>query len=302
MRRIWTQIQMKYKLLMAAFLISGASVVAVIGVMAVVPDTNGVIHACYTTGGLFPNGATRIINSPTQSCNANETAISWNKSTPGQLVDNLVGAKFGGASLHYRNFAGADLHNAQFGGSNHRFDATYLTGANFQGANLSGVVFGEIIEENTGNTIWAEDANFQGANFSNAAFSNANLRGGNFQGVNFANTSFNASEMSNANFSGADFRTAQFSNDPLLVPELVHFGGLANLSNANFTGTAVTRVSFHGNLSATNFTNAHFDQASFQGANLSTAVLTGATWTNTICPDNTNSDNNGNTCIGHLIP
>jgi hypothetical protein len=43
-------------------------------------------------------------------------------------------------------------------------------------------------------------------------------------------------------------------------------------------------------------------------ANLSGAVGTPtfddstAIWSNTTCPDNTNSDSNGNTCNGHFIP
>lgn len=35
---------------------------------------------------------------------------------------------------------------------------------------------------------------------------------------------------------------------------------------------------------------------------LNTSVLTGVIWNNTFCPDSTNSDNNGNTCVGHLTP
>ena len=30
------------------------------------------------------------------------------------------------------------------------------------------------------------------------------------------------------------------------------------------------------------------------------ATLTGVHWSNTTCPDGTNSDNDGNTCVGHL--
>jgi hypothetical protein len=37
------------------------------------------------------------------------------------------------------------------------------------------------------------------------------------------------------------------------------------------------------------------------GANLSAATFTGVTWRNTICPDGTNSDANGNTCVGSLV-
>jgi hypothetical protein len=41
--------------------------------------------------------------------------------------------------------------------------------------------------------------------------------------------------------------------------------------------------------------------ADLTGADLRGATgLESATWVNTICPDGTNSDNNGATCLGHL--
>ena len=47
---------------------------------ATIPDSAGVIHACYKKSG----GAVRIINSPTVKCQSTETAISWNqKGVPG---------------------------------------------------------------------------------------------------------------------------------------------------------------------------------------------------------------------------
>lgn len=48
-------------------------------VMASMPDGNGVIHACYTKGS---SAKTRIIDTANQSCNGNETAISWNQQGP----------------------------------------------------------------------------------------------------------------------------------------------------------------------------------------------------------------------------
>jgi hypothetical protein len=35
-------------------------------------------------------------------------------------------------------------------------------------------------------------------------------------------------------------------------------------------------------------------------ADLTNADLTGVTWSHTFCPDHTNSDDNGGTCVGHL--
>lgn len=40
--------------------------------------------------------------------------------------------------------------------------------------------------------------------------------------------------------------------------------------------------------------------ADLTGATLTGAKLAGVVWSNTICPDGTNSDGHGNTCLGHL--
>ena len=90
--------------------IGGVSSAAVI---AAVPDTSGVIHACYRTN----KGALTIIDPATQSCPSGETAISWNQTGPqgpsgagsgNGFVSNLVGADFSGASLQYRNLSNLD--------------------------------------------------------------------------------------------------------------------------------------------------------------------------------------------------
>jgi len=74
----------------------------------------------------------------------------------------------------------------------------------------------------------------------------------------------------------------------------------ANLSAANLKGANLSRA----NLSGANLTNANLKDVVFTDATLLGAQLAGANtnalWSNTICPDGTNSDANGGTCIGHL--
>jgi hypothetical protein len=66
-------------------LVAGLSAGVVVGaagsavVMASIPDSSGVIHACYSTGLL---AKVKIIDSATQTCGANETAIAWNQTGP----------------------------------------------------------------------------------------------------------------------------------------------------------------------------------------------------------------------------
>lgn len=62
---------------------SGASLalLVVIGVVltkATIPDTKGVIHACYSKSG----GSLRVFDDSVTNCNANETSLSWNVMGP----------------------------------------------------------------------------------------------------------------------------------------------------------------------------------------------------------------------------
>lgn len=65
----------------AAVLAAGAAVALAVGVaQAAIPDSEGVIHACYSRNG----GALRI--SDTGSCKASEVALSWNHVGPAGLT------------------------------------------------------------------------------------------------------------------------------------------------------------------------------------------------------------------------
>jgi outer membrane protein assembly factor BamB len=85
----------------------------------------------------------------------------------------------------------------------------------------------------------------------------------------------------------------------------------ANATNANLTGTYLAGA----NLSSANLSQAQMQRsvlnnanlfaaklnlAVLTGATLTGATLTGITWAQTTCPDGTNSNTNGYTCIGHL--
>jgi hypothetical protein len=45
---------------------------------ASIPDSGGVIHACYAQ----KDGSLRVIDSPSQTCGSKETALSWNAQGP----------------------------------------------------------------------------------------------------------------------------------------------------------------------------------------------------------------------------
>jgi hypothetical protein len=126
-----------------------------------------------------------------------------------------------------------------------------------------------------------------GANLNNANFTGARL-GGELIGATLL-----GAYLDGANLSGAILSNANLSYATLRGANLLQ----TNLSNANLTNASLTGAS----LLVTNFSNADLTNANLYGATFAqTAIWTGATFSNTTCPNGTNSDNNGGTCIGHL--
>lgn len=70
----------------------------------------------------------------------------------------------------------------------------------------------------------------------------------------------------------------------------------ADLSGANLTLASIIGVQFHANLDGAIFKNANLAYSDMSGANVTASTI----FINTNCPDETNSDDNGGTCIGHL--
>ena len=81
-------------------------------------------------------------------------------------------------------------------------------------------------------------------------------------------------------------------------PSLFNMFGVSgvNFSNANLTGADLSA----NTLTNTNFANANLTNANFGGDTVTgTTTVTGVIWSNTICPDGTNSNADGSTCVGH---
>jgi phospholipase C len=71
---------------------------------------------------------------------------------------------------------------------------------------------------------------------------------------------------------------------------------LANLSGANLTGADLEGSHLDGGF----LPNANLTGANLRRADLRHADIAGVTWSNTICPDGSNSNSHGSTCVGHL--
>ena len=93
--------------------------------------------------------------------------------------------------------------------------------------------------------------------------------------------------LNHANLSGADLRDANLSNASFQFSDL----NGAKLKDADLSGAFLTRAV----LQQTNLSGANLSEA-----NLQLADRSGALFSNTTCPDDTNSDTNGGMCEGHL--
>lgn len=94
--------------------------------------------------------------------------------------------------------------------------------------------------------------------------------------------------LSNVNLSGDYLGGANLAGVDLSNTNLKNF----NLTDANLTGA---------NLTGANLTDANLTNADLKGAmGMSTATLTGITWSGTMCPDGTSSGKDGGTCVSNL--
>ena len=114
----------------------------------------------------------------------------------------------------------------------------------------------------------------QGCNLKAVNLQNISLDGANLQEANLHDAQLENASLIGANLRDANLNGAQFQSHALL--SYANLRG-ANLENADLAGANLTG-------------------ANLRSANLNRATLTGAVWSNTTCPDGSNSDNDGGTC------
>ena len=231
---------------------------------------------------------------------------------------NLTGADLTGADAHYANFHGTDLQGAHLSGANLSFISSgavtgtpaalptgwavgdgYLMGpgVNLSFTDLSGLVFPTV--DLSGASLYA--SNLTGATLSAAT---------NFTGTNVQYAKFTGTDLQGVNLSTNDFTG-------------ITSGGVTGTPAALPTGWAVGDGYLMGpgvNLSFTDLSGLVFPTVDLSGASLYASNLTGAdltavtnftgtnvqyiTWSNTTCPDTSNSDTNGSnpaSCVGYGI-
>jgi hypothetical protein len=140
-----------------------------------------------------------------------------------------------------------------------------------------------------------------------AVLSGQNLSGKYLPGCAFSYAKLVGTDLSSAVLIGASIPWIDGTSAVLTNADLTGAGlSYAKLINANLTNAKLSWARLdHATLSGATLTGANLSFANFTGANLTGAVLTGANlylvkWSNTTCPDGTNSDTHANTCVGHL--
>jgi uncharacterized protein YjbI with pentapeptide repeats len=224
-------------------------------------DLIGINLICYDYG---------LITMPPRQCQLNHAVLS--------------GANLTGANMYNVNLSEANLFNANLNGVN--MDYVNLDGARLHFADLTNArvinLLGCPIQLPTNWTCTANSLIGPFANLSNAILSNINAQSMYLNNIDFSNSSlimadfYNSnmrhSNLSNANLTGAYFRNAHLA--------------FADLSGADLSGADLSNV--------------YLAEANLFGADLTNANLNSASWGNSICPDGTNSNNNGNTCVNNL--
>ena len=150
------------------------------------------------------------------------------------------------------------------------------------------------------------DADLSGANLTHANLNGTNLTDANLDGVSSGSTTGTPAELPSGWSLVSGYLIGPYAN--LNGAELTNAG----LSGADLTGATLTNSYLsNANLDGAILINANLLYAYLNGANMTNANLTNAEmvtdstdeiWSNTTCPDGTNSDNDGNTCAGDLVP
>jgi uncharacterized protein YjbI with pentapeptide repeats/DNA-binding CsgD family transcriptional regulator len=119
---------------------------------------------------------------------------------------------------------------------------------------------------------------------------NCDLAGAELSGRYLANIDLHACDLRGATLRGGMGNSASFAGSDLTGAEL--YGG--TFGSTDFRGANLTRA----DLGQTVVQRANFTNANLRDADLTHSIIRDAIWGNTTCPDGTNSDANGGTCLG----
>ncbi len=216
---------------------------------------------------------------------------------------NLAGANLTRATLTGANFTDANLSNANLSGAS-------ISSANFTRAKLTGANLG-LTNASFANLTQAD---LTGASLWDTRMDAITAVGANFTSVNLAGAFFGLDTLSGVRSGGIKGTPAVFYGPGRLIAGYL-VGPRANLHGAKLGSADLSTLDLSGAdlslavLAGANLTNANLTAASLAAANVTGTNLTGANltslnayatgWSNTTCPDGTNSNAHANTCVGH---
>lgn len=136
-------------------------------------------------------------------------------------------------------------------------------------------------------------ADLRSAKLTGGKLTGADLSGTKFGGADLGGTFLLRANLTDAVLIGTNLLKADLRNADLRRAKL----GFANLTDANLSNADLSNAS----MLRTDFTRADLTNANLTNSGLRTANLTNlvsVTWSNTICPDGSNSDDNrGSSCV-----
>jgi uncharacterized protein YjbI with pentapeptide repeats len=232
-----------------------------------------------------------------QGCN-----LSRHNFTDDDLANsNLSDANLTNATLVSANLSSADLTDADLSGAN--LSGADLAGADLAGADLQSVSSGGITGTPgalpaawtvIGGYLIGPDADLSSAELSGADMAEVNLSSADLSGADLSNAAIQHSNLSNANLVDADLSNFDGDDDTMTGADLSGAQlGIGGITESDLTGANLSDINLNGSdISYDNLTNATL----LGDFNIRSGNLIDDTWSNTTCPDATNSDNDGGTC------
>ena len=188
----------------------------------------------------------------------------------------------------------------------------YIPGLSFRGSEFIGVSIScRMTDVDLRDTLFT-NSNLSGSSisgdFSNAVFEGTLFSGGIDWAGDFSNSNLGGIEAPGGSLTPSVATGADFSNISLRNGSLRGVLAGADLSRANLQG-ATLQGNYNGaNLQGVNLSDAFVLSADFSNANLNFLIVdnrtdfhaASITWSNTTCPDGTNSDDSGGSCCNAL--
>jgi virginiamycin B lyase len=268
------------------------------GTVKAIGRINVVTHAITEfSSGISSAGPSRPIAGPDGNLwfvDKSVTAPAVGRITPsGVITEFPVTGLSPGQFLNAANFGpdGVFWIGSQNPGAIFRFDITTDTFTKLTNGGLSGQ--SGVMVAGPDLNMWSTDSGAApaiariGTGVCAGSLTGCNLKGVNLPNIVLVGASMQRDNLLRAKLQNARLIGARMQDDNLNGSQLQN----ASLDGANLKGA---------NLHGADLSGADLSRADLTGANLHGATLTGVIWSNTTCPDGSNSDDDGGTCVDNL--